>query len=148
MEFEFTSTLPAEYREDLDLLMFFNPQQRAARTGILHSIENYGQPTIGVEGEHLQVTVGTMADVQALFALSCAEEGCELAGLVVYVRTNTQNMLVLHIAVAEAYSSSGQYADSMLVTRLLTAVRESACRLKGLRTITIAYPGVSPMKAA
>lgn len=148
MEFEFSSNLPAEYLEDLELLMFFNPLQPAAKTGIRQSIEKYGAPRICIEDEEVRVSVGMLTDVQALFALSDSAEGYELAGLVLYVRTDIQNILVLHIAVTEALAFQGRRADAMLVTRLLGEVRHASRRLKGVRAITIVYPGGRAVRMA
>jgi hypothetical protein len=137
--FEFSSVLPAEYLEDLQALMFFNPQQPLARTDIMRSMDRYGTPNICVEGDLLRVTVGTLTDVQALFALADTGDGYELAGVVLYFRTDIENILVLHIAVSEPFSSGGANAAAMLVVQLLDAVRVVARQLKGVRSITIVY---------
>jgi hypothetical protein len=144
--FELSSVLPAEYLEDLEALMFFNPQQPLARTGILQALERYGAPRISVENNLLRVSVGTLTDVQTLFALADVGDRYELAGLVLFFRTNLENILVLHIAVAEQFSSSGPDRDSMLAMRLLQAVRDVACHLKGVRSITVMYPADGVLK--
>ena len=140
--FQISSVLPAEYLEDLEALLFFNMQQALARTEIMESLDTYGAPRISVDGDLLRVTVGTLPDVQVLFALADTGEGYELAGVVLYFRTDIENILVLHIAVTEQFSSVGSNAAAMLVVRLLHAVRGAARQLKGVRSITVmSHPG-------
>ena len=144
--FEFSSVLPVEYLDDLEALMFFNPLQPLTRTDIMRSMDTYGAPDIRVEGERLRVTVGTLTDVQMLFALADTGDGHELAGVVLYFRTDVENILVLHIAVTEQFSSTGSHAAAMLVVQLLDAVRVVARQLKGVRSITIAYGAGSTLR--
>jgi hypothetical protein len=137
-QFELASRLPLEYREDLEALMFFNPQQRVAGSGVVESIEKFGTPQISVVGGQLRITLG-QSDVQPLFALAGSDEGFELAGLVLYVRSDSRNVIVLHVAVTERFSAAGADADAMLVMRLLQAVVHSARRLVGVQYVTIMY---------
>ncbi len=138
--FEFSSVLPLEYLDDLEALLFLNPQQQAVRAGILHALEEYGVPRVDADERQIRVTVGTRTDVQTLYALADSPEGCELAGVIVYLRTDLRTVLVLHVAVTERFSSTGPDADALLVLRILETVRSGARRLKGVRTIAVAYP--------
>src|SRR4029453_14361904 len=131
--FEFSSVLPAEYAEDLGALLFFNLQKTAAPEGILRSIAEYGAPALCIDGDTVSVKVGALDDVQTIFALDGTGEGHELAGLVLYVRTDIENVLVLHIAVAERFSAAGADADAMLVMRLINTVPTAGRRLRGVR---------------
>jgi hypothetical protein len=139
IQFQFSSVLPVEYLEDLEALMFFNAQQPLARTEIMQSLDTYGRPGICVNGELLRVTVGALTDVQMLCALADSDDSYELAGVVLYFRTTIEDILVLHIAVTEPFSSTGPHSAALLVVRLLHAVRDLARQLKGMRTITVMY---------
>ena len=92
------------------------------------------------------VKVWRRTDVQMLFALADTGDGYELAGVVLYFRTDIENILVLHIAVTEPFSSAGSNAAAMLVVQLLDAVRVVARQLKGVRSITIVYGAGNTLK--
>ena len=77
--------------------------------------------------------------MQALFALA-ESEGGGARGRDRLLAHRIEHILILHIGVAERFSSTGANADAMLVMRLLQAVRDAVRRLKGVRTITIVYP--------
>ncbi len=135
----FTSVLGLEYREDLEELLFFNPQQRKALTGINHSISEYGVPNVIETAARLRISVEGLPESQTLFALDYSEEVPILAGVMVYMRTDPENLVLLHIAVKEDYSRSGIYGDEMLVLRFMTQLRDIARRIKGIRAITLKY---------
>jgi hypothetical protein len=138
-KFDLTSTLAARYRHDLEELMFFNPLQQNAHGAVLDAIDRFGIPEIGdVRGE-LRIMVGHQ-DVQALFALAEADGKLELAGVVLYLRTDPANVTVLHVAVKQRFSAVGADADAMLALRLINAVCDSVRRLKGTERVTILYP--------
>ncbi len=135
----FSSILDREYRDDLEDLMFFNPQQRKALTGINHSISEYGVPSIVETNNRLRISVEGLPESQTLFALDHSAQKPVLAGVMVYMRTDLENLVLLHIAVKEDYSRSGIYGDEMLVLRFMTQLRDIAKRIKGIRAITLKY---------
>ncbi len=135
----FTSILGLEYREDLEELMFFNPQQRKALTGINHTIAEYGVPNVVEANKRLRISVEGLPESQTLFALDDSAKKPILAGVMVYMRTDPENLVLLHIAVKEDYSRSGIYGDEMLVLRFMTQLRDIAKRIRGIRSITLKY---------
>ncbi|HYK87168.1 MAG TPA: hypothetical protein VE398_00240 [Acidobacteriota bacterium] len=135
----FSSVLGLEYRDDLEELMFFNPQQRKALTGINHSISEYGVPNVVESNQRLRISVEGLPESQTLFAMDYTKEKPVLAGVMVYMRTDPENLVLLHIAVREDYSRSGIYGDEMLVLRFMTQLRDIAKRIKGIRAITLKY---------
>jgi hypothetical protein len=135
----FSSILESEYRDDLEDLMFFNPQQRKALTGINHSIAEYGVPNVVEKEGRLRVSVEGLPESQTLFALDDSARKPVLAGAMVYMRTDPENLVLLHIAVREDYTRSGIYGDEMLVLRFMTQLRDIAKRLRGVRAITLKY---------
>jgi hypothetical protein len=137
--FELSSTLPIEYLKPLEELMFFNPQQQLAEGGVIQAIERFGTPQITVSGNQLNVTLPQRPDVQSLFAVAAPDGVGELAGMILYLRTDQTNLIVLHVAVTEEYSASGTNGGDLLVMRLFQAVEDCARRLNGVRQITILY---------
>ncbi len=138
-QIRFSSILGIEYREDLEQLMFFNPLQNKALTGINHAISEYGVPGIVEDNGHLRISVEGLPESQTLFAFDDASEKPILAGVMVYMRTDPENLVLLHIAVHQDYSRAGIYGDEMLVWRFMTQLREIARRIKGIRSITLKY---------
>jgi len=138
-QIRFSSVLEHEYREELEDLMFFNPQQRKALTGINHAISEYGVPSVVEANGRLRMSVEGLPECQTLFALDHSAEKPILAGVMVYMRTDPENIVLLHIAVKEDYSRTGIYGDEMLVLRFMTQLRDIAKRIKGIRSITLKY---------
>jgi len=129
----YTSTLKAEYSEDLEQLLFFNPGQQTVLTAIMESLEKFGTPSVFVADGCLRIKVEKLDEVQALFAL----DDDILVGVMVYSRIPVDRLSVIHIAVDHDYSSNGKHANKMLMMRMLTLLRSSARRIKGVKTIRI-----------
>ena len=135
----FSSVLKTEYRDELEAMMFFNPQQRIVRAAIVESIGKYGIPKIVVDGEFLRINVGEFSDVQTLFALEDIGRDVHLIAIVVFVRINIENVLVLHIAVSEEYTIRGCNAEEMLFMRLIIKLKQIATRIRGVKTINLMF---------
>ena len=136
---QFSSVLGAEYHEELEKLMFFNPGQEKALPGIYDSINEYGLPSIVEEGERLRINVEGLGAAQTLFALDQQGEKNLLVGVMVFCRISIETIVLLHIAVLEEYSWAGKFADEMVVLRLMSKLREIAKRLKGVQNIRLQY---------
>jgi hypothetical protein len=144
----FSSVLNSDYYDDLEKLMFFNPQQEKVRNEVISAVERYGQPKIYRDGDRLRIGVGSFSMVQALFALngqkadSAKRIPCgnrELLGMIAYMRENPDNMAILHIVVREDYSAVGIHSNEMLLMHLIDRVREIAAKIKGISCVTLAY---------
>ena len=141
VEFVFRSSLPAAYHQALEELVFFNPRQRIAAAGITQAVDLYGTPAIEDDGRGLRVVVGKRADAQCLFALVEGDGEPALAGMVMYLRVSRQEVVVLHIGVAEQFCRSRR-AGLEVVTALVRTVRAAARRLRGVEQLTMLYlPG-------
>jgi hypothetical protein len=138
VEFVFRSSLPAAYRQALEELVFFNPRQRAAEAGITQAVDLYGTPAIADDENGLRVVVGKRADAQCLFALVEGASEPELAGMVMYLRVSKQEVVVLHIGVAEQFCRSRR-AGLEVVSALVRTVRAAARRLRGVERLTMLY---------
>ena len=140
-EFVFRSSLPATYHRALEALVFFNPRQRAAEAGITQAVDLYGTPALEDDGSGLRVVVGKRSDAQCLFALAEGGGEPELAGMVMYLRVSREEVVVLHIGVAEQFCRSRR-AGLEVVTALVRTVRAAARRLRGVEQLTMLYlPG-------
>lgn len=135
----FSSVLNSDYYDDLEKLMFFNPQQEKVRNEVISAVERYGQPKIYRDGDRLRIGVGSFSMVQALFALNGQKADRELLGMIAYMRENPDNMAILHIVVREDYSAVGIHGNEMLLMHLIDRVREIAAKIKGISCVTLAY---------
>lgn len=135
--FQFTSHVPRDQRQALERLLFFNGGQARVAHDIVEAIDRYGPPEIVDDGVALRVRVGSMPDVQCLFAIECATG--RPIGVAVYVRADLEHVTVLHVGVSEDYSAGGLNDDAGLLLRLVREVRRSSRRMKGVRRLAFVY---------
>ena len=141
-DFVFRSRLSPAYHRELEELVFFNPRQRDAEAAITEAVDLYGPPAIVGDETGLRVVVGKRDDVQCLFALAPARHPkageLELAGIVMYLRISSEEIVVLHIGVTEAFCRSRR-SGLEVVSALVRTVRAAARRLRGVERLTMLY---------
>lgn len=145
-ELRFVSRLPAASHSELESLLFFHPDQERVSRGILESVEKYGLPRIHSDGDFLRVTVGDSMEVQSLYAIVETKENSKLVGIMIYSRVDQETLVLLHIATAHDYSSSGKHSGAMLTVRFVTELRQAAQRIKGVKSILVMYGLGAPKK--
>jgi hypothetical protein len=133
----FASFVAAVERSHLEALVFFNASQQRVHDGIIDAIEKFGPPEIVAEEDKLRVRVRGEAEVQSLFAVDAAS-GRPL-GIAVYLRSDLENIAVLHIGIAEEFTTDGPRSDEHLLFRLLRELRRCSRRLKGVRRMEVVY---------
>lgn len=138
VEFVFRSSLPAAYYQALEELVFYNPRQSLAEAGIMQAVDLYGAPALENDGHGLRVVVGKRADAQCLFALAQGGGEPDLAGMIMYLRVSKEEVVVLHIGVAEQFCRSRR-AGLEVVSALVRTVRAAARRLRGVERLTMLY---------
>ena len=139
--FVIRSSLDASFRGALERLMYFNPRQHEAESGIEDVIDAYGTPMIVCDASGLHVAVGRRQDAQCLFALAPTTAGLTLAGMVVFLRVSIEEMLVLHVAVADTFGRNRRLSLEVVMA-LVRSVREAAQRLRGTKHLRLLYlPG-------
>lgn len=139
MSLIFSSKIGKKYKEDLEELLFFNPQQTKMRSKLVEIIEKYGVPYVMVNGDSLLVAIEGLEGVQTLFAFWKEIGRPELIGAMIYVRMNLDTLLVLHMGVTEEFSSSGKYAKQMVIAKFILKLKEIAKKVKGIRIIEVLY---------
>jgi hypothetical protein len=137
-KYHFLSKLSTNYREALEELLLFNKKQLDYIEDIEKSIKEFGAPRVVTEGETLRIKIGSN-DVQCLFALDSKTEDANLIGLIIYFRCALNNITVLHIAVDKDYTFDGRFSAQNLTGQLIRKVRESALKIKGIESLSIAY---------
>jgi len=137
MEFHFTSRLQPTMRDKLENILFFNSLQKNYIESISHSIQLFGEPKVELSDNSLRVLIDGIPDIQTIFALTPDKN--TLAGIIIYLRTDQNNIAILHIGVTNEFSSLGTYADSMLAPKLIQNIIRAAKTIKGITTITLMY---------
>ena len=130
----FSSTINPDQRETLERVFFYNKNQSEYYFDIKHLIESYGQPRIVEENDRLYLYFEKI-DCQNIFSII----DHNLVGLTIYYRDSLDNIDLVHIAVDEKYSSTGKYADKLLVFQIINELRKIVLRIKGIKTITVKY---------
>lgn len=138
-EFTFSSVLPRERYEELADLVFFNRQQERFRADIVDAIERYGIPEIVATQDTLRFNVGSLGEVQALYALDGGSARGRLAGVMLYARISPEKLVLLHIGVAPEYSSSGPQAGRLLALKLVEQLKKLGRAIKGITQVEILY---------
>src|SRR5262249_2430877 len=134
-------SLDASYQGALERLMYFNPRQREAESGIEEVVDAYGAPVVVSTPAGLHVVVGRRQDAQCLFALAETTAGLTLAGMIVFLRVSIEEMLVLHVAVADTFGRSRRLSLEVVMA-LMRPVRHVTLRLRGTGHLRLLYlPG-------
>jgi hypothetical protein len=135
------SSLDASYRGSLERLMYFNPRQRESERRIEEAIDAYGAPMIVFDAAGLHVVVDRRQDAQCLFALASTTAGLTLAGMIVFLRVSVEEMLVLHVAVADGFGRNRRLSLEVVMA-LVRSVRTAMQRLRGTKHLRMLYlPG-------
>ena len=130
----FSSTINPDQRETLERIFFFNKNHTEYYFDIKHLIESYGQPRIVEEKDMLYLNFEKI-DCQNIFTIIVNN----LVGLAIYYRDSLDNIDLVHIAVDEKYSSTGKYADKLLVLHMINKLKKIALKIKGIKSITVKY---------
>lgn len=136
-----SSILSVSYRDELERIVFFNPEQSKIATPLVAAVGRYGVPTITEETGRLLFRLRAFPEIQSLFALDESETPAVLVGAVMFVREQKDKMLLLHLAVHERYAARGERARAWVALRLVAAVRSACARTKGVTSLCILYPG-------
>jgi hypothetical protein len=135
-----SSRLGRAFRDELERIVFFNPEQGLITPALIKLVRRQGVPAIVEDGDHLRFRVDAFGMVQTLYAIDSTAEPERLVGLVMFTRVRRSNMVVLHLAVHEDYSSQGRWASEAVVAQLFGAVRNASLRTRGIKTLRILYP--------
>lgn len=137
-----TSKLALEQRVALEQLVFFNANQHRVRDGIEESIATYGAPEIYEHEGSLRVRVGSVQDVQTLFAV---DENGRPVGVAVFVRMEQARFVVLHVVV-EPRIDGGNGASNPVLLRLMHEIRRAARVTRGVDRIELVYKQANPVR--
>lgn len=118
--------------------MFFNPDQYRVRDGIVSALHKFGHPRIEENAEGISVRVAEM-EAQTLFAFDRDRRSEDPIGVVVFIRTNPNEIAIMHIAVHPDYTWQGRRKSMGLAIILIEKVKEIARRIVGVEQILFWY---------
>jgi hypothetical protein len=131
------ATLDADWKEQVEDLLYFNPKQAALKDRILESIQLYGVPRIEATGGNVRITLDGRVEPGSLFALVKHDEAeSVLAGLILYLRRET-GLICLYMSVSGDYTARGPHACHGVALRLLDAVQHVGLRIRGVDHIEV-----------
>ena len=143
-----TSRLGEEFREDLEQILFFNPEQHKAIVDIEHCVKHYGVPEITNVNGYLRINLNSYSVAQTLYSIDRGENGDTLAGVIVFVRNTHEDISVLFVAIAKNYILRGSITTARLVWDLVHQIIESAARISGVRNVKLACVSSAGKKRA
>lgn len=134
------SVLPAGFREELERIVFFNPEQPAVAQRVVDLVQRYGVPSIVEDAGGLRFEVRAFGPLQTLYAFDDGTRPSRLVGVAMFTRESSVSLVVLHLAVHEDYTSHGPRAGSGVVAQLVAAIRDAGLRTRGVRRLRVLYP--------
>jgi hypothetical protein len=134
----FSSKASKQSRPALEELMFFNPRQFRAREGIVNSLEKFGHPRLVETTDSLSVRVGD-CEAQPLFAFDQDRSGGDPVGVVVFLRTSSTEVAIMHVAVHPDYALQGGHSGTGLGIILVEKVKEISARIAGVKRVVFFY---------
>jgi hypothetical protein len=137
---QISSVLPVSFRDELERIVFFNPEQSLIAVPLIASIQRYGMPAIVEEEEKLRFSVSGVGRVQSLYALDETEPPARLVGAVMYTREEPSDLLVLHLAVHQDYTLRGRWGSANVLANLVAALRHIALHTRGVLSLHFLYP--------
>ncbi len=135
---QFCSSVPADLWKDVETLFYFHPRQQELQDRIHACVAEFGAPEILKRGERIHVGIAQNG-AQCLFACHGEQRPGVPVGVAVYLRTGTDLMRILHLAVHPAYEHGGGYAGLNLTMELVNEVRQIARRISGVRRVQLPY---------
>lgn len=134
------SVLAAGFREELERIVFFNPEQPEVAERVVDLVQRYGVPSIVEESGGLRFEVRAFGPLQTLYAFDDRSAPSSLVGVAMFTRESRVSLVVLHLAVHEDYTSRGPWAHCGVVAQLVAAIRNAALRTRGVRRVRVLYP--------
>lgn len=143
-ELTFTSSLSAVHRDDVERLLFFNPNQARVAASVLVVVKRYGVPRLRVQADRVSIAVEPH-EPQTLFVVERDAGEQYPVGLAVYLREGDK-LVVLFVAVDETYVGRGQHGDVGLLRRIVDELGAIAGRVRGVATLEVYFGRATPTR--
>jgi len=131
----FSAVLDESYRENLENLLFFNPNQEKTIAIVAEGIRRYGKPSIATVGGRLSVALEALSGAETLFAFDNFWPKPQLIGLIVYAREGDDTLAIPYVAVHKDFARGGPKAKEFLFMRLIDQVCEIGRSIEGVTSL-------------
>lgn len=131
---EFMSSLPAERRQTLERLFFFNPRQAALAERIREVVAQMGVPYIHHEGGRIWLAVPS-GSMQCLLA---CERNSQPVGVALFCRPMPDCLRICHLAVDPKWGECRDGEPSLTVT-LVERVGRIGRSIQGVTRVQLPY---------
>ena len=132
----FTPPLAALYRERVEKLLFFNPQQARLGERLPQNLGTYGTPAIETDNGTVIVRLSSGIPCTTLYVLDREKPPFEILGILVYMVTNNLAS-VIHLALDEVCTDP-QAEHELILYRLLEKLRRQVVN-QGVTHILLPY---------
>jgi hypothetical protein len=136
--FEFTSSVAADLRKDLEALYEEHRQRPSLITSVQDCVEEFGKPEVLRRGDRIQWVIPKNG-AQSLFACHNARRPGVPVGAAVYLRTSVELLRILHLIVHPGYLEGGRHARLDLSLQLISEVCNLSSRIAGIRRVQLPY---------
>lgn len=134
-EIHLHSSIPEEYRQELEDLFFFNPKQAMVRDRVRQHVERYGTPAICCREGLVSLELSRVDHAQALFIMRDKDPE-ELIGILLYVREGAC-LKVLYMALTPDCTTDW-CTSGLVISQVLDQLRRLARNIKGVCQIEFA----------
>ncbi|MGA7721201.1 MAG: hypothetical protein WCA84_08480 [Ignavibacteriaceae bacterium] len=138
-EIFYKSKLNVKYKSDIERIFFFNTHQERYKKKIEEAIELYGIPQISSDNNDIIFTFDKIRSFQTLYAFDDDSDNAVLLGVIIFFRDFSSNMKIIHIAIDENCSFSGEFTEESIAGRLVDEVKKISSTIRNIKTISLPY---------
>lgn len=135
-----SSVLDGSFRDELERIVFFNPEQDLITGTLVELVRRYGVPELVHEEGVLRFRLRGLGMLQTLYALDGTDGPEHLVGVAMFTRLRRRSLVVVHLAIHEDYTSRGKWRGEAVVAQLIAAIRRAALRTRGVKSLRVLYP--------
>lgn len=132
---KFLSVLEEKSIDQLENLLFFNPQQIRYIQEIVQTVNQYGKPRIIKTNRGLSIAIDNIYDLQNLFFL---DKNDKLIGVAMYYLEDKTTVTLLHIAICDEYNSQNNPEYNTFI-KVVSRIVKSLRLIKGVERLKILY---------
>lgn len=134
MSIIYQSKIDFLHKEILDEILFFNKNQKEYEKNIIESVEQYGIPKINETNGEICISLESNIETHSLFMLEKNSTSEELLGVALIIRGNTDEAILLHLAINNKKALSNQNTLSLILK-----VKEYLSNFSEIKKLKIFY---------
>jgi len=135
----FRSRLALRYKDALEELFYFNSNQSVVQEGLEYVIEHFGIPRIVEDSGEIFFKLEGNDNTQTLFALENVSGKEQLVGVMIYTRSSTDTISLIHLAVADPDVIDYHFERNALTAALFDHMRLIAKKINDVTRLHFLY---------